>query len=74
MAALADATGVRVDITAVPEGAARGAAWTARMAAGLETDIAAAGRWSCVDRTIEPSPSWVDATTDRYARFLELSG
>ena len=39
MAAVADATGLTVETVAVPEGAARGAAYFARMAAGLETSL-----------------------------------
>ena len=40
MAAVADATGLPVETVGVPEGAALGAAFLARMAAGLETDLA----------------------------------
>ena len=39
MAAVADATNLPVDAVAVPEGAALGAAYFARMAAGLETSL-----------------------------------
>ena len=42
MEAVADATGLPVETVAVPEGAALGAAFLARMAAGLETDFGAA--------------------------------
>ena len=44
MQAVADATGLPVDTVAVPEGAALGAAYLARMAAGLESSFDAAGR------------------------------
>ena len=39
MQAIADATGLPVEVSAVPEGAALGAAFLGRMAAGLETSI-----------------------------------
>ena len=46
MQAVADATGLPVDTVEVPEGAALGAAFLARMAAGLETSFDAAGGWA----------------------------
>jgi len=70
-AAIADATGAPVDTVAVPEGAALGASYLARMAAGLETDLAGADRWAKVGRRIEPDPEWVEAARQRYARFLD---
>lgn len=72
-AAIADATGVPVDSVAVPEGAAYGASFLARMAAGLETDLAGSERWAKVGRRTEPDREWVDATAERYRRFLEVS-
>ncbi len=72
MAAVADATNLPVDAVAVPEGAALGAAYFARMAAGLETSLNDSARWSGVGRRIEPDPAWVRATEVRYARFSEL--
>jgi xylulokinase len=71
--ALADATGLPVDVVAVPEGAALGAAWMARMAAGLETSMADAARWARVGQRIEPDPRWQAACDDRYGRFLEIA-
>jgi xylulokinase len=70
---LADCTGLPVDIVAVPEGAALGAAFLARVAAGLETSIADAARWARCDRTVDPDPAWIGPVSDRYARFLELA-
>jgi xylulokinase len=70
--AIADATGRPVEVSGVAEGAALGAAFLARMAAGLETTIADAGRWVCTDRIVEPDPAWAAAVEDRYQRFLEL--
>jgi xylulokinase len=72
MAAVADATNLPVDTVAVPEGAALGAAYFARMAAGLETSLNDSARWASVGRRIEPDPAWVRAAEPRYARFSEL--
>ena len=72
MAAVADATGLPVDALSVPDGAARGAAFIARMAAGLETALNDSSRWASVGRRIEPDPAWVAAAGSRYARFCEL--
>ncbi|OBI12408.1 FGGY-family carbohydrate kinase [Mycobacterium sp. E2497] len=72
MQAIADATGRPVELSAVPEGAALGAAFLARMAVGLETAIADAARWARTERVVEPDPGWATAIEDRYQRFLEL--
>jgi xylulokinase len=74
MQAIADATGLPVDVSAVPEGAALGAAFIGRMAAGLETSTADAARWASTERVVEPDPAWINPVQDRYARFLELAG
>lgn len=74
MQAIADVTGRPVEVSAVAEGAALGAAFLARMAVGLESSITDAARWARIERTVEPQPAWVSATKDRYHRFLELSG
>jgi xylulokinase len=71
--ALADGTGLPADVVAVPEGAALGSAFFARLAAGLETDATAARRWARVDRRVEPDPAWVDACATRYQRFRALA-
>jgi xylulokinase len=72
MAAVADATNLPVDAVAVPEGAALGAAFFARMAAELETSLDDSVRWSAVGRRIEPDPAWARAAQGRYVRFSEL--
>jgi xylulokinase len=72
MQALADATGLPVEVSAVPEGAALGAAFLARMAAGRETSMADAARWAATERVVEPDPVWADAMADRYARFRDM--
>jgi xylulokinase len=73
MAAMADAVGVPADTVAVPEGAAFGASYLARMAAGLETQLEGADRWAKVGRRFEPDSEWVDATRRRYETFLDVS-
>lgn len=74
MQALADATGLPVHVAAEPEGAARGAAFLARVAAGLERDINDARRWASTAAVLEPRPEWAGPAAARYRRFLELSG
>ena len=70
MQALADATKLPVDVTAVPEGAARGAAWLARITAGLESsDLAEARRWAHTGRRVEPRPAWAEACDRRYPQW-----
>ncbi|MCV6969728.1 xylulokinase [Mycobacterium bohemicum] len=72
MQAIADATGRPVQVSGVAEGAALGAAFLARIGAGLETTIADAARWVRTERVVEPDPAWAVATDERYRRFLEL--
>jgi xylulokinase len=74
MQALADATGLPVHVSAEPEGAARGAAFLARLAAGLETDFNQAARWAATSHVVEPRARWVGPAAARYRRFLDLSG
>jgi xylulokinase len=71
--ALADCTGLPVDVVAVPEGAALGAAFMARVAAGLEPDMAAGARWARTSHTVDPDPAWAAPVAARYARFRELA-
>jgi xylulokinase len=72
MQAIADATGRPVEVSGVAEGAALGAAFLARIGAGLETTIADAARWASTERVVEPHPAWAAAIEDRYQRFLAL--
>jgi sugar (pentulose or hexulose) kinase len=72
MQAIADATGVPVEVSAVAEGAALGAAFLGRMAAGLETSITDAARWASTEHIVEPQPAWTGAVEERYRRFLDL--
>jgi xylulokinase len=73
MQAVADATGLPVDTVAVSEGAALGAAFLARMAAGRETSFDAAAGWSRVGRRIDPDARWAAAADGRFQQFQELS-
>ncbi len=72
MHALADCTGLRVDLVAVPEGAALGAAWHARVLAGLDVkdDVV---RWMGQGASYEPDPAWSSVCEERYRRWLTLA-
>jgi xylulokinase len=74
--AIADCTGLPVQCTAVPEGAALGSAYLARLAAGLEPGarMPDARRWARTGRTVDPDPTWADALQVRYQRFLAVAG
>ncbi len=74
MQALADCTALPVHVCAVPEGGALGAAFLARMAAGLETAMPDAARWARTSHVVDPDPAWAGAVADRYARFCDLAG
>ncbi|HUA94120.1 MAG TPA: hypothetical protein VMB82_01190, partial [Acidimicrobiales bacterium] len=56
----------------VPEGAAYGAAFVARLAAGLEPSMDESRRWARTGRRVAPDPSWAEAAEARYRRFEEL--
>lgn len=71
MQALADVTGLPVHPLAVPEGAALGAAYLARMAAGLETRVEGAARWGATGSPFEPDAAWAAAAGERYEKYLE---
>ena len=74
MQAIADATGRPVQVSGVAEGAALGAAFLGRVAAGLESSVTDAARWASTERIVEPDPAWTGAMEDRYGRFLQLAG
>jgi xylulokinase len=73
MQALADGTGLPVDVVAVPQGAALGSAYLARVSAGLEADASQAGRWARTSHRVEPDDRGHAAAERRYARYRELS-
>ena len=56
----------------MPQGAALGAAFLARMAAGLEASTADAARWARSARAVEPDPRWTGPVQARYRLFQEL--
>ncbi|MBI2168684.1 MAG: xylulose kinase [Actinobacteria bacterium] len=72
--ALADCTGLPVDPVAVAEGGALGAAFLARVAAGLEPDANGSARWARSAERVEPDRAWEAACRGRYERFRELTG
>jgi xylulokinase len=72
MAAMADVTGLPVDTVAVPNGSALGAAFLARMAAGLEPSLEGSTRWARRGARIEPDPRWQQAADERFQRFVAL--
>ncbi len=71
MQALADTTGLAVDVSTEPCGAALGAAYHSRVTAGLEADISEARRWGRVSHQVEPRPAHAAASGGRYRRFRE---
>lgn len=72
--AVADATGLPVDVVPVAEGGALGAAHVARVAAGLAESFGIGRQWAGVARRVEPDERWEAAAARRYRRFVELSG
>jgi xylulokinase len=72
--AVADVTGLPVDCVAEPRGGALGAAYLARVAAGLEPDASGAPSWARTGRRVEPDPAWRAGCDHRYRRFVELTG
>jgi xylulokinase len=73
MRALADCTGLPVDVAANPEGGAIGSAFMARCVAGLEKSTSSAGRWARTSHTVEPDAAAHDAATVRYEKFRALT-
>ena len=73
MQALADTTGLPVDVAAEPHSAALGAAYHSRVTAGLEADTSDARRWGRVARRVEPRPAHAAAADGRYHRFREAT-
>ena len=64
--ALAEVLGAPVLPMTLPEGAALGAAFLARMAVGLETSLSDASRWARWAPAVEPRAEWVQAASERY--------
>ena len=74
MQALADTTGLAVDVSAEPYSAALGAAYHSRVTAGLEADTSQARRWGRVSHRVEPRSAHATAAEGRYRRFREATG
>lgn len=73
--AVADTLGVPVFPAGAPEGAARGAAFLARMALGLESSLEDARRWASWRPPVEPERLWTGPTQERFHRWAqELPG
>lgn len=73
MQALADTTGLPVDVVQVSEGAALGSAFIARCAAGLESNMLEARRWSRIARRVIPNDLGLEAADRRYSKFLRYT-
>ena len=71
MQALADTTGLAVDVSAEPYSAALGAAYHSRVTAGLEADTSQARRWGRVSHRVEPRAGHTVGAEGRYRRFRE---
>ena len=71
--AIADATGLPIDVVGTSEGAALGAAFQARVVAGLESNATEGRRWASTSHRVEPDPSWVGPVGERYERFRALT-
>ena len=71
MQALADTTGLAVDVSAEPYSAALGAAYHSRVTAGLEADTSQARRWGRVSHRVEPRAGHAAGAEGRYRRFRE---
>ena len=72
--ALADCTRLPVHVCAIPEGGALGAAFLARVAAGLETRTNDAARWARTSHVVHPDEQWAPAVEERYLRFCDVAG
>ena len=64
--AIADVLGGPVAPMTVPEGAALGAAFLARMAIGRESSMDDAARWASCSAPVVPDPGWASAVDERY--------
>ncbi len=73
MQALADTNAVPVHVSAVPETAALGAAFMARLAVGADSDLNEAARWVAAGHVVEPDGAGVRASAERFRRFVERS-
>jgi len=73
MQAIADCTGLPVEVSSVAQSGALGAAYLARLAVGLESSLDDARRWHRVDRVVEPDQIWRESVDRRYVKFVKLT-
>jgi|SRR5580698_228175 xylulokinase len=71
--AIADCLRVPVRHRMAPEGAALGAAYSARLAAGLTESPDPTGQWLDRGSVTYPEERWINAVGRRYRRFCDLS-
>ncbi|HTT92394.1 MAG TPA: FGGY-family carbohydrate kinase [Acidimicrobiales bacterium] len=69
--AIADVLGQPVEPMAVPETAALGGAFLARMALGRESSMDGAVRWARCSAPVEPVRDWTAAADERYQRWRQ---
>jgi len=70
---VASALGLPIELTAVEEGSAYGAALLGGVAGGVFTDVPdAVDRCVRVRTTVDPDPAWQEVYDDTYARFRAL--
>lgn len=74
MQALADCSGLVVDVSAHFDGAALGAAYAARRSAGLEADLSSSRLWARTSHRVEPRQAAVEAAEIRYRLFRKAIG
>jgi xylulokinase len=70
--ALADCVGVPVEVRGTGVGAAVGAAFMARIAAGLESSPADIERWVRPTQSVLPRKEWAESVSSRYELFLRI--
>lgn len=71
--AIADATGLAVECSAYPQGAALGAAFLGQITAGLKSDVAEIKDWQKTGQSFEPRADWQHACSQRYGLFKSLT-
>lgn len=71
--AVADATGLVVECSAHPQGAALGAAFLAQITAGLKSDVSEIKDWQKTGQSFEPRDGWQQACSQRYGLFKSLT-
>jgi len=73
MQAIADCTGLPVEVGSIAQSGALGAAYLARVGVGLERSFSDGRRWYRVAYLVEPDKTWSEGANRRYAVFVELT-